>query len=147
MQDASEVKHSLDWLVTDFTERVPDVAHAVVVSSGGVPVAVSNAIPSGRAEQLCAITSGLTSLTGDAARMSEGGMVIQALVEMERALMLVKSISDGSSLAVLAAPESDRDLVAYEMTILVEAVGDILTPAARPLPSRPGGRRWTRLAG
>jgi uncharacterized protein len=147
MQDASEVRHSLDWLVTDFTERVPDVAHAVVVSSGGIPVAVSSAIPSGQAEQLCAITSGLTSLTDGAARMFDGGMVIQALVKMEQGLMLVKSIGDGSSLAVLAAPGCDLDLVAYEMTILAEAVGDILTPAARTLPSRPGGRRWTRLAG
>jgi hypothetical protein len=61
--------------------------------------------------------------------------------------MLVKPAGDGSSLAVLAAPGCDLDLVAYEMTILAEAVGDILTPAARTLPSRPGGWRWTRLAG
>jgi hypothetical protein len=32
---------------------------------------------------------------------------------------------------VLAAPECDMELVAYEMTLLVEAVGDVLTPAAR----------------
>jgi predicted regulator of Ras-like GTPase activity (Roadblock/LC7/MglB family) len=130
-QDASAVKHSLDWLVTDFTERVPDVAHAIVVSSDGVPIAVSNAIPSSRAEQVCAVTSRLTGLTDGAARMFDGGLVIQALVEMERGLMLVKSVSGGSSLAVLATPECDMDLVAYEMTMLVEAVGDIITPATR----------------
>jgi hypothetical protein len=45
--------------------------------------------------------------------------------------MLIKVISDGSSLAVLAAPECDTDLVSYEMTLLVEAVGEALTPAAR----------------
>jgi hypothetical protein len=45
--------------------------------------------------------------------------------------MFVMAISDGSSLTVLAAPECDTDLVAYEMTLLVEAVGDVLTPAAR----------------
>lgn len=31
----------------------------------------------------------------------------------------------------LTAPECDMDLVAYEMTRLVEAVGDIITPATR----------------
>jgi hypothetical protein len=46
-------------------------------------------------------------------------------------LLFVMAISDGSSLAVLAAPECDTDLVSYEMTLLVEAVGDVLTPAAR----------------
>ena len=131
MRNPAELNPSLDWLVTDFTERVSDVAHAVVVSSDGVPVAVSDAIPPDRVGQLCAITSGLTGLTEGAARMFEGGAVIQALVEMERGLMVVKTVSGGSSLAVLAAPECDMDQVAYEMTLLVEAVGDILTPAAR----------------
>jgi hypothetical protein len=32
---------------------------------------------------------------------------------------------------VLAAPECDTDLVSYEMAMLVEAVGDVLTPASR----------------
>lgn len=50
---------------------------------------------------------------------------------MERGLMFVIAISDGSSLAVLAGSECDTDLVAYEMSLLIEAVGDVLTPAAR----------------
>jgi len=121
----------LDWLVTDFTARVPDVAHAVVVSADGVPLALSEDIPVAFAEQLAAITSGLASLMQGAARIFEAGQPIQALVEMEGGLMLVKAISDGSSLAVLAAPECDTDLVSYEVTLLVEAVGEVLTPAVR----------------
>jgi predicted regulator of Ras-like GTPase activity (Roadblock/LC7/MglB family) len=65
VQDVSEVKRSLDWLVTDFTERVADVTHAVVVSSGGVPVAVSNDIPAGHAAQLCAEMTLLAEAVGD----------------------------------------------------------------------------------
>jgi hypothetical protein len=45
--------------------------------------------------------------------------------------MFVKAISDGSSLAVLASPECDTRQIAYEMTRLVEAVGEMLTPAIR----------------
>jgi predicted regulator of Ras-like GTPase activity (Roadblock/LC7/MglB family) len=131
VQDVSEVQRSLDWLVTDFTERVADVAHAVVISPGGVPVAVSNDIPAGHAEQLGAVTSGLTGLADDAARLCDGGMVIQAQVTMERSLMVVKAVSGGSRLAVLAAPDCDTDRVAYELTLLAEAAGDILTPATR----------------
>ena len=124
-------RRDLDWLVTDFTARVPDVAHAVVVSADGVPLALSEEIPIAYAEQLAAITSGLASLMQGAARIFEAGQPLQALVEMEGGLMFVKAISDGSSLAVLAAPECDTDLVSYEMTLLVEAVGEVLTPAAR----------------
>jgi predicted regulator of Ras-like GTPase activity (Roadblock/LC7/MglB family) len=50
---------------------------------------------------------------------------------MDRGLMLIKAIGDGSSLAVLAAPECDTDLVSYEMTRMVEAVGEVLTPTVR----------------
>lgn len=121
----------LDWLVTDFTLRVPDIAHAAVVSADGVPLALSDGIPVQHAGQLAAITAGLTSLMQGAARAFNGGATIQALVEMQAGLMLVKAISDGSSLAVLASPECDMDLVAYEMTLLVEAMGEVLTPQAR----------------
>ncbi|MGO8725584.1 MAG: roadblock/LC7 domain-containing protein [Streptosporangiaceae bacterium] len=124
-------RQDLDWLITDFTSRVVDVAHAVVVSADGVPLALSEHIPPGFAEQLAAITAGLVSLMQGAARIFEAGQPTQALVEMEAGLMLVKAISDGSSLAVLAAPDCDTDLVSYEMTRMVEAVGEVLTPAAR----------------
>jgi uncharacterized protein len=121
----------LNWLVTDFTGRVADVAHAVVVSADGVPLAVSEGIPQAFVGQLAAITSGLSSLMNGAARLFEAGSPTRALVEMEGGLMFVMAISDGSILAVLAAPECDADQVSYEMSMLVEAVGDVLTPAVR----------------
>lgn len=121
----------LDWLVTDFTERVAGVAHAIVVSADGVPLALSEDVPAEYAGQLAAIMSGLASLMLGAARILEVGAPTRALVEMEDGLLLVKSVSDGSSLAVLASFECDIDLVSYEMTLLVEAVGEALTPSAR----------------
>ncbi len=127
-------RQNLDWLITDFTARVVDVAHAVVVSADGVPLAVSEHIPDVFADQLAAITAGLVSLMQGAARIFEAGQPTQALVEMEGGLMLVKAIGDGSSLAVLAAPDCDTDLVSFEMTRMVEAVGEVLTPAARAQP-------------
>jgi uncharacterized protein len=124
-------RQDLNWLVTEFTARVEDVAHAIVVSADGVPLALSAGIPARAVEQFAAITSGLTSLMQSAARAFDGGAALQALVEMDGGLMFIKAISDGSSLAVLAAPECDTRQVSYEMTRLVGAVGELLTPAAR----------------
>jgi uncharacterized protein len=124
-------RQDLNWLVSDFTARVTDVAHAVVVSADGVPLAMSAHIPEMYAEQFAAITSGLVSLIQGAARIFDGGQPSQALVEMEAGLMLVKAISGGSCLAVLAGRECDTELISYEMTLLVEAVGEVLTPAVR----------------
>ena len=124
-------RQDLNWLVTEFTTRVEDVAHAIVVSADGVPLALSTGIPLSAVEQLAAITSGLTSLMQGAARVFEGGAPTQALVEMDGGLLFVKAISNGSSLAVLTAPECDTRQVSYEMTRLVGAVGELLTPAVR----------------
>lgn len=124
-------REDLNWLVTDFTTRVADIAHAIVVSADGVPLALSAGIPGQAVEQFSAITSGLTSLIAGAARIMDAGLPMQALVEMDHGLMFVKAISDGSSLAVLASPECDTRQVSYEMTRLVEAVGELLTPAIR----------------
>lgn len=131
MRNLSQAARDVNWLVTGFVEQVPGVAHAVVVSADGLPMAFSRGFPQDRADQLAAITAGLISLTTGAARVFEGGGVNQTLVEMEYGLLLAMSISDGSSLAVLAAPDCDMGLVAYQMTILVERAGQVLTPAVR----------------
>ena len=124
-------RHDLNWLISDFTARVTDVAHAAVVSADGVPLALSEGIPEYFAEHLAAITSGLASLMAGAARIFQAGLPTQALVEMVGGLMIIKAISDGSSLCVLAAPDCDTELVSYEMSLLVEAVGEVLSPALR----------------
>lgn len=124
-------RQDLNWLVTEFTTRVEDVAHAIVVSADGVPLALSTGIPEHAVEQFAAIISGLTSLMQGVARVFEGGAPTQAMVEMDGGLLFVKAVSDGSSLAVLAASECDTRQVSYEMTRLVGAVGELLTPAVR----------------
>jgi predicted regulator of Ras-like GTPase activity (Roadblock/LC7/MglB family) len=135
--DSSVRPQDLDGLITDFTARVPGVLHALVVSSDGVPVAASDRIQPGHLEKLAAITSGLISLAGGAARILDGDTVIQALVAMERGTLVIMAIDDGSSLAVLIAAAADLDLVAYEMTMLAEQAGSTFTPPARAASDTP----------
>ena len=51
-------REDLNWVVTDFTNRVQDIAHAIVVSADGLPLALSADIPGHAVEQSSAITSG-----------------------------------------------------------------------------------------
>ncbi len=137
----------LNWLITAFAERVSSVAHAAVVSSDGLPLAFSHGLPADRVDQLAAVTSGLSSLVQGAARIFEGGPVAQTLVTMERGLLFVMSVSDGSALAVLAAVDCDMGLVAYEMALLAEQAGRALTPEVRVPPAsrrRLADPEWTR---
>src|SRR5882757_3083689 len=128
---AQPQQNQFGWLVNDFAERVPGVAHAVVVSADGLLLTASNRLPLDRADQLAAVASGLVSLTQGAARCFEAGDVVQTVVEMDRGYLFLMSISDGSCLGVLSAPNCDIGLVAYEMTLLVERVGQQMTPELR----------------
>lgn len=131
MTSLTHPAQDLNWLITNFVEQVADVAHAIVVSSDGLPMAHSQGFPPDRVGQLAAVTSGLTSLTQGGSRVFEGGAVTQTVVDMQRGVLIVMAISDGSSLAVLAPVNCDMGLVAYEMALLVERVGSALTPQVR----------------
>jgi predicted regulator of Ras-like GTPase activity (Roadblock/LC7/MglB family) len=131
MPQLSTEASDLSWLVGNFARRTPGVAHAMVVSADGLPVAVSDRLDRPQADQLAAIASGLASLTQGGARCIDGGLVTQTVVEMDQGLLVVMAISDGSCLTVLAAAACDVGVVAYEMTVLVTRAGDVLTPALR----------------
>src|SRR5215207_10015008 len=131
MPQFSTEASDFNWLVGNFVNRTPGVAHAMVVSADGLPVAVSERLDRPRADQLAAITSGLASLAQGASRCFDGGPVTQTAVEMDRGFLFVMSISDGSCLAVLAAATCNVAVVAYEMTVLVARAGDVLTPSLR----------------
>jgi predicted regulator of Ras-like GTPase activity (Roadblock/LC7/MglB family) len=131
MPQLSTEARDFSWLVGNFAKRTPGVAHAMVVSADGLPVAVSDRLDRPKADPLTAIASGLASLTQGGAHCMEGGLVKQTVVEMGRGLLVVMAISDGSCLTVLAASSCDVGVDAYEMTVLVTRTGDVLTPALR----------------
>lgn len=121
----------LDWLINGFVERIPGASSAVVVTTDGLVLALSDSIERDTADQLAAITSGLAALTDGAARSFHAGPVRQLIVEMEGGYLFVSAISDGSALAVMCDPTCDIGLVGYEMSLLVTRIGEVLTPALR----------------
>jgi uncharacterized protein len=131
MLQLSAEARDLTWLIGNFAKTTPRVAAAMVVSADGLPVAVSDRLDRAKADQLAAIASGLASLTQGAARMLDRGLVKQTVVEMDRGLLIVMSISDGSCLTVLAATPCEVGVVAYQMAVLVARVGEVLTPTLR----------------
>jgi len=131
MEEPSKEARDLSWLISAFAERVPGVTHAVVVSTDGLLVAVSENLPRDHADQLAAVTSGLVSITAGAAQIFDGDHVTQTVVEMGRGYYLVMSMRDGSILATLATRKADIGVVGYEMARLAKQAGEMLTPALR----------------
>ncbi|WP_063763688.1 roadblock/LC7 domain-containing protein [Actinoplanes subtropicus] len=123
--------HDMGWLLNNFANSVAGIAHVVAVSADGLLLASSRDLPADRADQLAAIASGVVSLTEGASRMFNAGAVQQTIIEMESGYLFLMSVSDGSSMGVLAARSCDVGQVGYEMALLVERVGAALTPAPR----------------
>ena len=127
--------HDMGWLLNNFANSVAGIAHVVAVSADGLLLASSRDLPADRADQLAAIASGVVSLTEGASRMFSAGAVQQTIIEMDSGYLFLMSVSDGSSMAVLAARSCDVGQVGYEMALLVERVGAALTPAPREVVS------------
>lgn len=122
---------NLDWLVSRFVAEVPDAAHAVLVSADGLLMAASDQVPADRAEQTAAVSAGLASLAVGAARLFNGGAVLQTLIEMESGHLMLMSVGNGSNIAVLTHPFADLGQIGYEMALLVDRVGAVVQAQAR----------------
>jgi hypothetical protein len=131
MSGLSNQANNVNWLVNNFVERVPGVTEAVVVSSDGLPIAASMGLDRDGVDRFSAVSSGLIGLAYGAAGRFGGGAVTEVIVEMEHAFLFVTGISDGSLLAVKAMASCDVGMVAYEMAVLVDKTGAVLTPALR----------------
>ena len=76
-----------------------------------------------------AIIAGLTSLSHGAADLYHYGEVNQIIIEMIEGYLFVMAVDDGSTVGVLADSDCDVGSVGYEMTLLIQRVGEMLTPA------------------
>lgn len=116
------------WLLGQFVGNTAGVIEAIAVSSDGFLLASSSGPDRENVEQLAAVTAGLSSLTRGAAEMFNMQGVEQVLVEMTLGHMFISTISDGSALTVLADKRADLGLVGYEMALMVDRVGSVLSP-------------------
>jgi predicted regulator of Ras-like GTPase activity (Roadblock/LC7/MglB family) len=134
---STDTSAQLSWLLDDLTQRVTEVGHAIVLSSDGLLLAGSRALPQEEAQRLAAVASGFHSLAKGTGRHFGGGAVRQTVVEMEMGYLFVSAAGENACLAVLAPEGADIGLVAYEMARLVTRVGQHLAVADRNGPQRP----------
>ena len=99
----------LGWLLANFADRVPGVAHAIAVSADGLLLASSRDLPRDRADQLAAIASGLVSLTQGAARCFEGGAVLQTAATAFSACTTSRLSGVGNSQSLVKETRQKRE--------------------------------------
>lgn len=121
----------LGWLLDDLVHRLPHARNAVVLSADGLLMASSESMTQDDGEHLAAVAAGIQSLAKGAGTRFGGGPVRQTIIEMQSAFLLVTVAGKGACLAVLAGEDADVGLIAYEMAMLVTAMGHHLTSPSR----------------
>jgi uncharacterized protein len=123
--DSQADRHQFNWLLGNFVHQTDGVRDAVAVSSDGLLIAASDGLGRADADHLAAIVS---SLAGVARSYDFDGLKL-IMIEMHRGFLLVSVMPGGSCLGVVAGSDSDVGLVGYEISLLAERFGDLLTPA------------------
>lgn len=118
----------LGWLLQRFVEELPGVEHAQAVSSDGFHLAASNGLSDEQAQRFAAVASGLASLTDSAAETFGKDPVVRQMIETTTGWLLISRINQRASLAVVADRNAELGVIGYEMTMLAERAGQMLSP-------------------
>jgi len=129
--DVPAAVEGLDWLLDDLIERLPMARHAVLLSVDGLVLGSSGALARDEADHLAAAAAGLASLARGTGRRFNAGELRQTIVELTGAYLLVSAAGPGACLAILANPEADLGLLAYEAELLVVRVGPHMSARVR----------------
>jgi predicted regulator of Ras-like GTPase activity (Roadblock/LC7/MglB family) len=131
----------LNWLLDDLVRRLAGSEKAVALSGDGLLLGRSADLDREGAEHLAAMASAFSSLSrGVGSRFGKGG-VLQTVVELEAGYLVMTEAGPGACLALLTSSHADLGMVAYEMNVIVQQVGDTLTAGPRMLPAEPPASR------
>jgi predicted regulator of Ras-like GTPase activity (Roadblock/LC7/MglB family) len=128
MNEISAAASRFSWLLERFVADTVGVTDTIAVSSDGLLLAAATTTAPENVERFAAIVSGLNSLTLGAADCFGQDGVVQVVIEMTDRFLFIARISEGSCLGVVAERSCDVGFVAYEMTLLVDRAGKVLTP-------------------
>jgi predicted regulator of Ras-like GTPase activity (Roadblock/LC7/MglB family) len=128
-ESLSDDVQSFNWLLNQFVSSSAGVCDAVAVSSDGLLIAMSDSLSRSGAERVAAIIAGMVGLGRGAARAFGFDPLLQVIVAMDGGYLFVSSISDGSSIGVVARAGCDIGLVGHQTSLLLDRVASLLTPA------------------
>ena len=124
LEDAQQ----FNWMLNNFVKDTSGVTDAVAVSSDGLLMAKSNTLDPAGADQVAAIISGFVSLGDGATRCFGFDELNQIIIAMKGGYLFVSAMGQAGCLGVVATPRCEIGNVGYQMALLVERAGAMLTP-------------------
>ncbi|MFD4197548.1 roadblock/LC7 domain-containing protein [Amycolatopsis thermoflava] len=133
----------LNWLLEDLVKRLAGAERAVALSADGLLLGRSAGLDRENGEHLAAMASAFRSLARGVGTQFDKGLVQQTVVELEYGYLVVTEAGEGACLALLASENADLGMIAYEMNVIVQQVGDTMAASPRgmltemPVPHTP----------
>lgn len=118
----------LGFILQSFVDETDGVRFAQTVSADGMHLAASAGFSEAHHETFAAIASGLASLTDGAVGNFGLGKVTRQIIEASDGWILVARVSTTASMGVVVDADADLGMVGYEMTLLTQRLGDVLSP-------------------
>jgi predicted regulator of Ras-like GTPase activity (Roadblock/LC7/MglB family) len=119
---------TFNWLLVNFVRNTDGVRDAVAVAPDGLLIASSAGLAIAESDRLAALVSGLASLSRTASHQYQFDGLKLIMIEMRRGFLLVSMIADGSCVAAIADDQCDIARVGYEISVLADRAGHLLTP-------------------
>lgn len=127
-QSLSRTAADVSFMLKHFVRDTPGVEQVIGVSSDGLLMALAATMPRGEADKMAATVSGMTTLAVSASRLLTKGALTQVITEFEGGYLVASLIRGRACIGVITSRDCDLGLVGYETTMLVERVGQVLTP-------------------
>ncbi|TDV53946.1 putative regulator of Ras-like GTPase activity (Roadblock/LC7/MglB family) [Actinophytocola oryzae] len=133
----------LNWLLDDLVKRLAGAERAAALSADGLLLGRSANLDREDGEHLAAMASAFRSLARGVGTQFDKGLVQQTVVELEYGYLVVTEAGEGACLALLASANADLGMIAYEMNVIVQQVGDTMVATPRgmftemPVPHAP----------
>lgn len=135
---------NLDVVLDSFVARVPEVAHAVAMSTDGQVLATTSSLPESCRDRLAAVGASIAGLLHGAATSLDTGQVISHIVHMDGGFMFTMRLSPHVSLLVVASTDCDVAQVGQELPQLATWVSP--DPFEFRTPSQPSAEHGQKVA-
>lgn len=129
-QDLSQISDAAQvaTLLEQFHKSVDSVQQTILVGDDGLLVQAAKLAERAYADRLAAVVSGLRSVAEGGAQVLGNQGVRQVIVELHAGYFLVSRVAGGYDLGVNVDADADLGAVGYEVALLVERLGQVLTP-------------------
>jgi uncharacterized protein len=126
---AAITARNLNWLLSRFVDETEGAEQALAVSSDGLLIGASANFDEDDADRMAAVITGLQSLSEGACKLTRKGVLNRVVVDMEDGYLLIATVGEGATMGVTVDLDCDLGYVSYEMCMLIERVGEQVTPA------------------